>query len=385
MDEYKPAKTTTVDDSDRTHLLVFTDYFGGGTGNHMVQMMERWDQDEMCVEVVTAVPSGARERPSVAVTELPEESIEIYPFRQILRLRRFAQIVRDRSPDVVHTYFFWPILFGRLLKAAGLISVLVENREDEGFNWGPHEYGLLRLTGSLVDRVICVSEAVRSVVVEREGLSLDRTTVIHNGVEMPEMVSEQSVSGLRNDLSIPSGAPVVGMVSNLNRAVKGVDRFVDAVTPLLAEVPDVRCLVVGGGPDESVFRQEARRRRLEDRLLFTGYREDIDRLYALMDVSVLTSRSEGLSLTLLESMSHGLPVVATKVGGNPEVVVEGQTGFLIPEGNMSLFVDRLVALLKDRDLRRRMGKMGQRRVREEFTLEKTANQYTEVYEQLVPS
>lgn len=102
-----------------------------------------------------------------------------------------------------------------------------------------------------------------------------------------------------------------------------------------------------------------------------------------MDVSVLTSRSEGLSITLLESMGHGLPVVATRVGGNPEVVVDGETGYLVPEDEPAAFVGRVAELLQNPELAREMGRRGQKRVREEFTLDRAARRYRRLYEELV--
>lgn len=367
-------------------ILFLTDDFGGGTGNHLLRMIDRWDRDRWRPEVVSFAERTARREPRVRHTRLPSPpGPSVYPVRQIQRFRQVRRLVRGRELDLLHAYFFWPILYGRLLRASGATPVLIENREDEGFAWGFHEYAWLRLTRSVPDRVICVSEAVRETVLERERLDPDRTTVIHNGVEMPDEVPEEEVGSLREELEIPPEAPVVGMVANLNRAVKGVDRFVEAVPALLEQVPEVRCVVVGGGHDEEALRSETRSRGLGDRLLFPGYREDIDRFYGLMDVSVLTSRSEGLSITLLESMAHGLPVVATRVGGNPEVVVDGETGYLVPFDDPDAFVARVAELLDDRARRRRMGQAGLRRVKENFTINGASRQYEDLYRDILAS
>lgn len=368
--------------SDR--ILYLMDDFGGGTGNHLLGMLERWDEDRWHAEVVSFARRTARRDPGVSHLKLPEPTgPSLYPIHQMQRFQQVRRLVRDRSPDLLHTYFFWPILYGRLLRALDEIPVLVENREDEGFGWGRHEYTWLRLTRDLPDRVICVSGAVREVALEREGLEPDRTKVIHNGVEMPQDVPGGRVRELRQELAIPSGAPVVGMVSNLNRSVKGVAWFVDVVPDILDAVPETHFVVVGGGQDETALRAQARRRGLEDRLHFPGYREDIHRFYALMDVSVLTSRTEGLSITLLESMSHGLPVVATRVGGNPEVVVDGETGYLVPPGDRGAFVEKVGKLLSDDALRLQMGRAARRRARSEFSVDRAADDYRANYESLL--
>lgn len=367
-----------------TRILYLTDDFGGGTGNHLLGMLDRWDEDRWQPELASFARRTARRAPDVSHLELPEPAgPSLYPIHQMQRFRQVRRLVRDRSPDLLHTYFFWPILYGRILRALGDVPALVENREDEGFGWGRHEYAWLRLTRNLPDRVICVSNAVREVAQEREGLDPDRTTVIHNGVEMPKDVPRSKVRELRQDLALPPDAPVVGMVSNLNRSVKGVAWFVDVVPDILDAVPDTHFVVVGGGSDEAALRAQARTRGLGERLHFPGYREDIHRFYALMDVSVLTSRTEGLSITLLESMSHGLPVVATRVGGNPEVVVDGETGYLVPPGDRGAFVEKVEQLLNGNALRLEMGRAARRRARAEFSVDRAADEYRANYESLL--
>lgn len=378
----RPApETTPVTDGQgaRPRLVVFTDDFGGGTGNHLLQMMSHLDLDTWRPEILTVEPRTSRITPPVPVTRLPDEAISLYPFLQVLRFVRLRRWIRSRTPDLMHAYFFWPILFGRLLRASGVVPRLVENREDEGFAWGPHEYAWLRLTRRIPDRVVCVSEAVRRAAVRRERLDERRTVVIHNGVDLPDPVPSDRVRSLRRELGIPGAAPVVGMVSNLNRAVKGVDRFLDAAPLVLDAVPDARFVLVGGGVKEEELRRRVRGAGLSDRVLLVGYREDVDTFYALMDVAVLTSSSEGLSITLLEAMSHGLPVVATRVGGNPEIVEDGVTGFLVPFGDLEAFNRRVVKLLVEPDLRERLGCAGRERVRAHFGLRRAATSYARVY------
>lgn len=367
-------------DASSPSLLVLTDDLGGGTGNHLLSVAERCAAAGWHVEVASFEPRTARREPDVELTRLPPPAgPSVYPLHQLARFVQVSRLVRDRRPDVVHSYFFWPVLYGRLLRAAGRVPRLVENREDEGFAWGAHEYAWLRLTRRIPDRVVCVSEAVRRAAVRREGIEPGLATVVHNGIEDPDEVPEETVASLRRELGFPEEAPVVGMVANLNRAVKGVDRFLEAVPAILEEVPSARFVVVGGGGDEERLREAAREEGVGDRVAFPGYREDVEAFYGLMDVSVLTSHSEGLSITLLESMGHGLPVVATRVGGNPEVVVDGETGFLVPPDRMGVFADRVVELLLDPAMRADMGRAGRTRVRREFTLERAARRYLRLY------
>lgn len=360
-------------------VLLLTSDFGGGTGNHFLQLLERWDLDRWRPQIVTGKRRTARIRPPVPVTELPDEPISLYPVMQALQLRRLVRLMRRKTPMVVHAYFFWPVVYGRLMKLMGVIPRLVENREDMGFGWGRHEYAWLRATRSVPDRIICVSESVKSVVVERERVAAKRTTVIRNGVPPAPERDRDRIAALRRHLDLPTEAPVVGMVANLNRAVKGGNRFIRVAARVKEKRPDSKFLVVGHLEMDRRLQELATDLGVREAIHFTGYTEDVATHYELMDVSMLTSRTEGLSITLLESMSHGLPVVATRVGGNSEVVIDGKTGWLVPPHDTDQFANRVVQLLGDRDLRARMGGAAKKRATTEFDIADVASRYEAIY------
>ena len=162
--------------------------------------------------------------------------------------------------------------------------------------------------------------------------------MIRNGVEpFPDSVSGEEATEIRKELGIEADHLVVGMVANFNRSVKGVSRFLDAVPEIVRAVPSARFLLLGRGKEEKALREKARALGMEPYVLFAGFKPDIHRYYAIMDVSALTSFSEGLSITLLESMRCGVPVVATRVGGNPEVVVRRRDGVPRSAGGRLLF------------------------------------------------
>jgi glycosyltransferase involved in cell wall biosynthesis len=172
------------------------------------------------------------------------------------------------------------------------------------------------------------------------------------------------------------------MVANYNRSVKGVSLFLDAVPPIVEQVPSARFLLLGRGKEDGVLKEKACSMGIDRYVIFAGYRPDIHRYYAIMEISALTSYSEGLSITLLESMRCGIPVVATRVGGNPEVVIEGETGYLVPPGDVSAFASRTVTLLLDQGLPAD-GEEGRLRMKRHFLLRDVAKRYEEIYEELL--
>lgn len=351
---------------------------GGGTGQHLLSMLARpeagWDS-----RIISEEPNTSRLMEPVPIQQLPRlPRYSRFPLSQVWRWRQISRLVTNEPPDILHSFFFWSILYGRLLKARGLVDRLVENREDTGFSWGPLEYLLLRLTRAQPDRVICVSDAVRRVVLTREGLPADKTVVICNGLSPPYGFGNADME-LRAELNIPDYSPVVGMVANFDRPVKGVSYFVEALGFVARRVPDVRFLLVGmGDPRDAVAR--SRELGVADNLIVTGFRSDVEAIYNLLDVSVLTSLSEGLSITILESMRAGCPVVATDVGGNPELVVPGETGFLVPPRDAAATAGRIMELLSDAGLRERMGRRAATIVEARFSLDRVAESYGEVYD-----
>lgn len=366
-------------------VAILTDNLGGGTATHLITMLKHWDKARWEAVIFTTSRYSDRIVPTVPIKYLPPpDRFRFYPATQLQYFRRLRGIMEEFRPDILHTYFFWSIVYGRILKMTGKVRILVENREDQGFNWGRHEYFWLKGTRRHPDRVVCVSEAVKRVVSEKEGLGPDRLEVVHNGIEVQSDLSGGGEE-TRRELGFDSGNLVVGMVANYNRSVKGVGNFLDAVPMIVKEVPSVKFLFVGGGDEGNILLGKARSLGIEPYVIFAGYRKDIRPYYEIMDISVLTSFSEGLSMTLLESMAHGIPIVATRVGGNPEVVEDGVNGYLVPVKDAVALADRVVRLLKDRELRHRMGREGRSLAERKFRVRGAANRYLEIYENLQSS
>lgn len=380
----EPTGPRSPGDGRRSRLLLLLEDLGGGTGNHVCKMASRWHDLGWEVVVVTPASPLVRQLPKGVDVRVIRGGkwYDRFPVGQFRRLLQLRGIVRELQPDMVHTYFFWSIVYGRALKFLGEIPVLVENREDMGFSWGWGSYSVLRLTRSIPDRVICVADAVRRVALEREASYPNRTTVVRNGVDTSSTI-EVARTDARRRFGFSDNEVVIGMVANLPRAVKGGSRLLDAVGAIVAAAPTARFLLVGLGTEHDALEPELAARGIADYVVGTGYRKDVENCYAAMDISVLTSSSEGLSITLLESMRHGLPTVVTRVGGNPEVVVDGETGFLVPVGDVQAFADRVVQLVRDAELRRSMGQAGRRRVATDFAIEAVASRYLDVYETLL--
>lgn len=398
-------------------VLVVTENLSGGTGAHLVRMVGVWDPERWTAELLCFGRRIHVPLPGCPVNFAPAGGLlGRTPFVHLRNLLILRRAVKRFQPDVVHAYHFRPIMYARLLRRMGAIPHLVENRGDMGLAWSAMQHKALRLTRRVPDRVVCVADAVRNAVLDREGIGPGRVVTVRNGIPMPSLDGEwgegtgewegegDRVSGARAaapavyaigqwgggevaavkaELGFPKDALVVGMVSNLDSPVKRIDLFIRAVPRIAKTVPAARFLIVGQGRLRPELEALAGQLGVGDRVVFAGHKQDVGRYYRAMDVSVLTSISEGLSITLLESLAYGLPVVVTDVGGNREVAIDGQTGFLVPPWDGDAFADRVVELLEDEGLRWRFGLAGRQRIAAEFEIGLVADRYLGVYEEVL--
>jgi L-malate glycosyltransferase len=288
--------------------------------------------------------------------------------------RRIWKMVRDERIDIVHTFFHTSDLWtAPLAKLAG-VRFLISSRRDMGIlRQRKHLFGY-RLMRSLFDQVQTVSESVRRYTIDVDGVDPSRVVTIYNGVkeEDPTPVSAAEAAAVRASAGIEPNQILVSTVANL-RHVKGLDTLVRAAAIVAARAPEVRFLVAGSfgvSPVDVAYSNGVLRLAAElgvDRVIqFLGGTQHVRPLLEASDVFALPSRSEGLSNALLEAMHSGLPCVATLVGGNPEVVDGGVTGFLVPSDDPEALADRIVDLARDRQKRVRMGVAARERVRVHF-------------------
>ena len=231
-----------------------------------------------------------------------------------------------------------------------------------------------------VARYIAISEAVRDTLL-RGGVEPERVVVVHSGIELDRLAGA-TAAGLREELGLPTEAPVVGHVGALTRA-KGQRTLLEAVPLVLEAEPQARFVIVGDGELGEALQARARELDIAERVVFTGFRSDVPRLLALFDVFCMPSLSEGLCTSALEALALSKPVVASAVGGLPEIVRDGQTGLLVPPGDAKALAEALVRLLRDRQLAATLGQRGKRLVEAEFTADAMVEGTLRVYREVM--
>lgn len=284
---------------------------------------------------------------------------------------RLARLFRRWRPDVVHTHDDRPLLYGTPAAWLARVPRVVHTK-----HYGriaqitARQARLSALAARLIDRYVCVSRDAARIAAE-QGVPAVRLCTVWNGID----VARFDYTGPRPD------GPVVA-VARLSPE-KDLATLLRALARAAGVAPTLRLEIAGDGSCLPELRQLVTDLGLSERVAFLGEVRDVPGLLARAALFVLPSLTEGISLTLLEAMSRGLPVVATRVGGNPEVVVEGETGLLVPARDPEALADAVLTLWHDPERGRRMGLAGRRRVEEHFEIRRAVARYEELYREVL--
>ena len=298
-----------------------------------------------------------------------------WDFRWIIQCCR---IVRQQNVSLIHSHEFRANAFGAI--AARLCGIPLVGTV-HGKNYYP-DFAKRRLAYRWVSRtahMVAVSNDLRRFLEERIGIDQRRIKVIHNGVDMMDRMSLAQVRRLRSEFGVVHDEFVIGIVGSLY-PVKGHAYLFHALKTVVARHPNTRLLVIGQGELEKTLREMVSELEIGQAVSFLGLRDDVPRILSLLDLFVLPSLSEGLSVALLEAMSAGVPVIASNVGGNPEIIVSGETGYLVPPGKPEELASRILGLMSDQESTRLLGERGREWVAREYTTERMLQRYQDLYE-----
>jgi glycosyltransferase involved in cell wall biosynthesis len=294
------------------------------------------------------------------------------------------RLIRREKFDLVHTFFpISDLLGGMLAKLAGCL--LISSRRDMGILRSPMQQTLYRWMGRAYDEVHTVSDEVRAYMIQHDGLDPSTVVTVYNGIDVERVDATLSSEAVRRDLGVEPGKRLITTVCNV-RPIKGVDVLIRAAAKVVPEFPDAVFAIVGY-PNDAVYYKEMQDLRdslgITENVVFPGLRKDIFPVYKSSDIFCLPSRSEGFSNALIEAMAAGLPCVATRVGGNPEVVREGQTGFIVDNEDYEAMAERLRRLLASPEHAREMGAKGANVIRGTFTTKAMTDRVVSLYDSLL--
>ena len=292
---------------------------------------------------------------------------------------RAARWLRRERAAIVHTHLFTADTYGRLAaRLAGATGVFTTVHSTNLWKRPIHRV-VDWLLARISTRVIACTEEVGELMRRRDRLPADRIEVVANGIDLRRFTGV-SGEGVRAEFGIPDDRPLIGVVGRLHPA-KGHADLITALALLRDDGFGATCLIIGSGDLRVPLEQEVARHGLAERVIFAGQRSDVPRLMASLDILAMPSLWEGLPMTLLEAMALGKAVVATRVGGIPDVIADGESGLLVAPGDPKAFASALRRLITDTRLREAIGQRARTLLCQRYDVTRTARAYEALYSQ----
>lgn len=285
------------------------------------------------------------------------------------------RLFKRLSFDVVHTHNLSPMIYGNIAAKLAGTRRIVHTRHGRGLDI------TYRFIWNMCDSIICISEDAKQSLLICNRLEEKKVKVIHNGIDVDRFLatrSGKSINEIKLEIGIPLHKIIIGTVGRLAME-KDHASLIFAAKNLIDSGVDVLVLIIGEGPERNTLRNLISSLGLDDSVSLLGYRGDVCDLYSVFDIFALPSTSEGLSIALLEAMASGLPIVATDVGGNPEILINGSTGLMVPPSNPAKFAEALLTLIADKGLRTALGKASKAKIIQDFDAASMVEHYSEEY------
>jgi len=313
----------------------------------------------------------------VEVIQLPRKR-----HKEFSRLIKLIKIFRQKKPYIIHTYLHSANSYGRIAALFANIAIIIASERSSyeiGKDKKRYEIYIDKLLAFFTSGIICNSHNTSKSLIERYSFNRDKVFTVHNGIKI-DSFNKNSDSNNEKKL----GLKIIGNVAHLTRP-KNHKIFLEAVKIILQRYKgnNLEILVVGKGPLENDLKTYAYELGISKKVLFTGSRDDVPTLLQKMDIFVSSSDYEGLSNAIMEAMAAGLPCVVTDVGGNSELVVDGETGYIVPPNDPDALATKILYLLNDNSLVKKFGYAGQEVMRKEFSLGRMVRKTEKIYEELV--
>ncbi|HDQ00189.1 MAG TPA: glycosyltransferase family 1 protein [bacterium] len=361
-----------------------------GVQKSMFDLISRLDEEKFTVTVIcqsegelTDVLSKSQ-IPFIVLPSLKREINLFYDFKAFVNL---IKTFRKNKFDIVHTHSSKPGFIGRVAGKISNVKCLVHTVHGFAFHEFSHKSSVFiftlleRLAGKFSDKIIIVNDQDYRYALNKKIAKMDKLIKITNGINGNDYNRKVNFLKKRLELQVGERQQTICSVGRLWKQ-KDPATFIRSVPLVLKQFPDCCFLIIGDGPLQLDLEQLIKELQIEQNVKFLGWRKDVNEILQVVDIFVQTSLWEGLSLSILEAMASGKPVVATNIKGNNELILDGENGFLIKPGDHEMLADRIITLLSDRQLAERFGKRNQDRVVNEFNIENVVKKTEQVYQEI---
>jgi glycosyltransferase involved in cell wall biosynthesis len=357
----------------------------GGSETQLVQTALRLDPTRYQVTVACLHAQGPLldplQKAGISVVEFDPKGGLANP-SSLWEMLRLISFLRREHFDVIHTFDLYSNLMGIPAAWLARVPVRISSRRDLGSWWWytPRNRKILRKVLGLSHVIVVNSEAIRDFMIQEDKYSGVKIRVVRNGIDMDQL---SQIQAKRSDVlpDVASDDRVVILVANMNVATKGHAELIEAARTVCARIPQATFVLVGDGLERTGLEERVQEMGLAGKVVFLGRRTDVPEILKCSDLSVLPSWAEGLPNVVLESVAVGTPVVATRVGGIPEIIEDGVSGLLVPPRDPAALAAALIRLLEDPELAARMATRALEALRERFSFSKVIEALETIYSQ----
>jgi len=358
----------------------------GGAERILLEMVRRISRERFRCSVVTFNLDPGLE----ALRNLPAPLYNlplkrVYDFNAAKMAIQLRRLICREKVSIVHTFFETSDLWAAPVAKFSGCPILISSRRDMGILRTRKHQLAYPIVNRIFDRVLAVSDEVRAHCIQHDHLSPDRVETLYNGVDIAELDVLASGGNLRQQLGLPNNSPLVSTLANI-RSIKGIDILVRAAQHVCEKFRNVIFLVVGSVLEPQTMadlRTQVETLQLADNFRFVGALANPFPVLRTSNVFCLPSRNEGFSNALIEAMGCALPSVATRVGGNAEALKEGESGYLVASEDAEAMADRILRLLRDPVMARRMGEVARETVKARFSMDAMMNRLMGIYDELL--
>ncbi|MEX2512911.1 MAG: glycosyltransferase [Cyclobacteriaceae bacterium] len=355
----------------------------GGVEQTLLTLIKGLDKDRFEHKIICTWHGGPI---SEAMSNEGVELISVGSFKSPFEFRKLWKVVtiaKKYNPHVIHGAVFEGMTMATIGGFLGCVPIIILEETSDPQNRSKKADWLLKQFSRIADKVQAISYEVGEYLKNITKIDYKKIKVISNGIPIPISIEEGIIKETKSLLKISEKDIVIGFVGRLYDDHKRVSDLIEAIS--LLKVPNVKLLIIGEGKDRKALEERVKNLNLEKIVIFLGYQSKPDLYYQLMDVFCIPSSREGFGLVAAEAMINRVPVIATSVGGLPEIVSDEVTGFLVPPYSPSSLAKKLEILFENRKLRIKMGEAGFQKVMENYTAKRYCHEVENLYLKLLKS
>ncbi|RMH68398.1 MAG: glycosyltransferase family 1 protein [Gemmatimonadetes bacterium] len=328
--------------------------------------------------VILTCPSHSELHQRACTAGITVEPVAMGGEWDLWAVKNITQIIRRQQPDIIHCHTSHAQTLGLLAAQITGVPVRIAARRVD-FHIRKHLLNRWKY-GNGFSAIIAISEGIRQVLIQ-DGIPPERVVTIHSGIDLRRIQTVHKSNQVRQEFGLNPNQLLVGIVAAL-APHKDHQNFLRAAAHVKAELPQTRFLIIGDGELRDELEALTHTLDLHQHVIFTGFRSDVLELTATLDLFVLSSYLEGMGTSILDAMALGKPIVATQVGGIPEIVLHGKNGLLVPPRNPLALAKAIITILSNPHLREQMSHFSRDQV-QNFTVEKTVEKTESLYYQLI--